>query len=145
MVPTFTCGFVRWNCSLAIDLTCLCCRWSPRADLNRRPRPYQGRALPTELHGRWAWDELKKLTSSLENFNFVYHKVCKLPGNRVEKFYSDVAVNIHSIEIGEHTDARLTSNLIQIYGKFIELRPNRVTFIKSFIFRCGCAVLYPFL
>jgi hypothetical protein len=25
--------------------------WSPRADLNRRPRPYQGRALPTELHG----------------------------------------------------------------------------------------------
>ena len=28
--------------------------WSPRADLNRRPRPYQGRALPTELHGRRA-------------------------------------------------------------------------------------------
>ena len=26
--------------------------WSPRADLNRRPRPYQGRALPTELQGR---------------------------------------------------------------------------------------------
>lgn len=25
--------------------------WSPRADLNRRPRPYQGRALPTELQG----------------------------------------------------------------------------------------------
>jgi hypothetical protein len=79
-----------------------------------------------------SWDELKKLTSRLENFNFVYHKVCKLPGNRVEKFYSDVAVNIHSIDIGEHTDARLTSNLNQIYGKFIDLCPNRVTFIKSF-------------
>jgi hypothetical protein len=25
--------------------------WSPEADLNRRPRPYQGRALPTELSG----------------------------------------------------------------------------------------------
>src|SRR4030095_17013725 len=27
-------------------------RWSPCPGLNRRPRPYQGRALPTELHGR---------------------------------------------------------------------------------------------
>ena len=26
--------------------------WSPRPGLNRRPRPYQGRALPTELHGQ---------------------------------------------------------------------------------------------
>src|SRR5262245_11273819 len=26
--------------------------WSPCPGLNRRPRPYQGRALPTELHGR---------------------------------------------------------------------------------------------
>src|SRR5262245_1682139 len=25
--------------------------WSPCPGLNRRPRPYQGRALPTELHG----------------------------------------------------------------------------------------------
>ena len=25
--------------------------WSPRADLNRRPHPYQGCALPTELQG----------------------------------------------------------------------------------------------
>lgn len=27
-------------------------KWSPQAGLNRRPRPYQGRALPTELHGQ---------------------------------------------------------------------------------------------
>lgn len=27
-------------------------RWSPRPDSNRRPRPYQGRALPTELRGQ---------------------------------------------------------------------------------------------
>src|SRR5256885_10132394 len=27
-------------------------KWSPCPGLNRRPRPYQGRALPTELHGR---------------------------------------------------------------------------------------------
>src|SRR3954449_3580432 len=26
--------------------------WSPESDLNRRPRPYQGRALPTELSGQ---------------------------------------------------------------------------------------------
>src|SRR6185369_16829365 len=26
-------------------------KWSPCPGLNRRPRPYQGRALPTELHG----------------------------------------------------------------------------------------------
>ena len=25
--------------------------WSPRPDLNRRPLPYQGSALPTELRG----------------------------------------------------------------------------------------------
>jgi hypothetical protein len=28
------------------------CEWSPRPGSNRRPRPYQGRALPTELRGR---------------------------------------------------------------------------------------------
>ena len=80
-----------------------------------------------------SWDELKKLTSMLENFNFVYHKVCKLPANRVEKFYSDVAVNIHSIEISEDTEARLTGNLNSIYLKFNEERPNKDTFVKSFV------------
>jgi hypothetical protein len=29
-----------------------CSTWSPCPGLNRRPRPYQGRALPSELHGR---------------------------------------------------------------------------------------------
>lgn len=79
-----------------------------------------------------SWDELKKLTSWLENFNFVYHKVCKLPGNRMEKFYSNVAVNIHSID-GEDTDARVISNLNAIYDKFSNERPNKDTFIKSFV------------
>ena len=44
--------------------------WSPRADLNRRPRPYQGRALPTELHGRGGM-ELEKSFKSKEMFFFV--------------------------------------------------------------------------
>ena len=80
-----------------------------------------------------SWDELSKLTARLENFNFVYHKVCKLPANRVEKFYSDVAVNIHSIEISEDSEARLRGNLNSIYLKFNDERPNKDTFIKSFI------------
>src|SRR5262245_59614149 len=73
IVPTFTCGFVRSYFALAMLRTSslggpvplhtsrsrggrLSCRspliWSPCPGLNRRPRPYQGRALPTELHGR---------------------------------------------------------------------------------------------
>src|SRR5574337_672515 len=59
IVPTFTCGFVRSNFSLAMILAPACWRafgaraddWSPRPGLNWRPRPYQGRALPTELRG----------------------------------------------------------------------------------------------
>ena len=27
-------------------------KWSPRSDLNRRPPPYHGGALPTELRGQ---------------------------------------------------------------------------------------------
>src|SRR5271165_698339 len=63
MVPTFTCGLVRLNFSLAIELSPGRCRtgkgregprarWSPPSGSNRRPRPYQGRALPTELGGQ---------------------------------------------------------------------------------------------
>src|SRR5262249_61867772 len=58
IVPTFTCGFVRSNFCLAIPKPSVPCgsrvsreKWSPCPGLNRRPRPYQGRALPTELHG----------------------------------------------------------------------------------------------
>src|SRR5512138_566188 len=67
MVPTFTCGLLRSNFSLPMDTLLLfarscCClarspldlalpTWSPRPGLNWRPRPYQGRALPTELRG----------------------------------------------------------------------------------------------
>ena len=32
---------------------------SPGAGLNRRPRPYQGRALPTELPGQIAGDDVQ--------------------------------------------------------------------------------------
>ena len=31
--------------------------WSPRPDSNRRPPPYHGGALPTELHGQLWWRE----------------------------------------------------------------------------------------
>lgn len=54
MVPTLTWGFVRWNASLAIikdGLDCDCwsyClgKWSFWRELNPRPHPYQGCALP---------------------------------------------------------------------------------------------------
>src|SRR5881628_2494516 len=57
IVPMFTCGFVRSYFAFAItDLRwpqqSSRGQWSPCPGLNRRPRPYQGRALPTELHGR---------------------------------------------------------------------------------------------
>src|SRR5476649_155724 len=78
MVPTFTCGFLRSNVPLAMrglglgyvwigKLTSGISvgeavrrskvTWSPEPDLNRRPRPYQGRALPTELSGQTKADE----------------------------------------------------------------------------------------
>src|SRR3990172_6168578 len=63
MVPTFTCGLLRSNFSLAMStILALCCPggnaavidqenlWSRCPESNWRPRPYQGRALPTELH-----------------------------------------------------------------------------------------------
>src|SRR5713101_6841953 len=68
MVPTFTCGLVRSNFFFATLLalpvrTLPCVRpelddsgvlalESPPRGSNPRPRPYQGRALPTELGGR---------------------------------------------------------------------------------------------
>src|SRR6185295_2040286 len=51
MVPTFTWGFVRSNFSLLMCSPCYPSKWSPPPGLNWRPRPYQGRALPTELGG----------------------------------------------------------------------------------------------
>src|SRR5215475_10505599 len=58
IVPMFTCGFDRSNFALAMPLSPSSSavrptfgEWSPCPGLNRRPRPYQGRALPTELHG----------------------------------------------------------------------------------------------
>src|SRR2546428_12902081 len=50
MVPTFTCGLVRSNFFLAIAL--FLSSLSPPRGSNPRPRPYQGRALPTELGGQ---------------------------------------------------------------------------------------------
>src|SRR5438034_7900256 len=54
MVPTFTCGLLRSNFSLAMSTIPRVCRvgaiWSRCPGSNWRPRPYQGRALPTELH-----------------------------------------------------------------------------------------------
>ena len=36
-------------------------KWSPCPGSNRRPRPYQGRALPSELHGRTKGSRTPKL------------------------------------------------------------------------------------
>src|SRR5437660_3410480 len=49
MVPTFTCGLFRSNFFFAIARLLLV---SPPRGSNPRPRPYQGRALPTELGGQ---------------------------------------------------------------------------------------------
>src|SRR6266511_761431 len=51
MVPTFTCGLVRSNFFFAISFFRPFAESPPRGS-NPRPRPYQGRALPTELGGR---------------------------------------------------------------------------------------------
>jgi hypothetical protein len=44
--------------------------WSPEPDSNRRPRPYQGRALPTELSGQTKtlakkWKRVKKVAIAI--------------------------------------------------------------------------------
>src|SRR6185503_1986214 len=51
MVPTLTCGLLRSNFFLATCSFSLSIESPPRGS-NPRPRPYQGRALPTELGGR---------------------------------------------------------------------------------------------
>src|SRR6478609_7397592 len=65
IVPTFTCGLLRSNFSLAMSAprsSSVLCEavafplsrvWSRCPESNWRPRPYQGRALPTELHRPW--------------------------------------------------------------------------------------------
>src|SRR6266550_3514553 len=50
MVPTLTCGLLRSNFSLAMSVILALRVWSRCPGSNWRPRPYQGRALPTELH-----------------------------------------------------------------------------------------------
>src|SRR3954463_10738698 len=51
MVPTLTCGLLRSNFSLAMSAILAYVRVISRCPgSNWRPRPYQGRALPTELH-----------------------------------------------------------------------------------------------
>src|SRR5262245_61103499 len=58
IVPTFTCGLLRSNFSLAMFYASFVVLqpwfllefWSRCPESNWRPRPYQGRALPTELH-----------------------------------------------------------------------------------------------
>src|SRR5437762_14354663 len=54
MVPTLTCGLVRSNFFFAIfpSLVPPFVLESPPRGSNPRPRPYPGRALPTELGGR---------------------------------------------------------------------------------------------
>src|SRR6267378_662539 len=70
MVPTFTCGLVRSNFFLAILLSqglrpfhpAFLFRFSvsPPRGSNPRPRPYQGRALPTELGGQSSFFRTRK-------------------------------------------------------------------------------------
>jgi hypothetical protein len=48
--------------------------WSPEPDSNRRPRPYQGRALPTELSGQTKtlakkWKRVKKVATAVWSVN----------------------------------------------------------------------------
>ena len=45
-LPRFHLSVPRSHMKISLDITT-----SPRAGLNRWPRPYQGRALPTELQG----------------------------------------------------------------------------------------------
>src|SRR5207237_9605885 len=54
IVPTFTCGLLRSNFFLAMSFSSSLRHrgLSPPRGSNPRPRPYQGRALPTELGGR---------------------------------------------------------------------------------------------
>src|SRR6478609_9932986 len=54
IVPMFTCGFDRSNFSLLIFYRPLR-NWSPNRDLNPRPHPYQGCALPLSYLGEWRW------------------------------------------------------------------------------------------
>src|SRR5689334_4027977 len=60
IVPTFTCGLVRTNFSFAIAIPPVVPKiadtvfWSPEWDLNPRPPPYQGGALPLSYLGKRA-------------------------------------------------------------------------------------------
>src|SRR6185436_14501691 len=55
MVPMLTWGLLRSNFSLLMISLCVSgLQLSPDPGLNRRPHPYQGCALPSELSGRAA-------------------------------------------------------------------------------------------
>src|SRR5688572_3198030 len=62
MVPTFTCGLLRSNFFFATSSLLPRCRSrvSPPRGSNPRPRPYQGRALPTELGGHVLLPDIKR-------------------------------------------------------------------------------------
>src|SRR3990172_2546605 len=76
MVPMLTCGLVRSNFFLAmVSLVPIplvggsatlggAGGWSPHWDLNPRPLPYQGSALPAELCGRGRHRKVSRLVDS---------------------------------------------------------------------------------
>src|SRR5437762_14169240 len=76
MVPTLTCGLVRSNFFFAIfpSLVPPFVPESPPRGSNPRPRPYQGRALPTELGGRFAHLDIKKRLLSATPWRLIKNK-----------------------------------------------------------------------
>ena len=67
--------------------------WSGKRDSNSRPRPWQGRALPTELFPQIFSENLKELPSNgtakicrkFESANFlnIFTKTLRFPGNEI--------------------------------------------------------------
>src|SRR6266508_4730149 len=89
MVPTFTCGLVRSNFFFAISFFRPFAESPPRGS-NPRPRPYQGRALPTELGGQSSFfpdtkRELLGATPSSRSDLFHYPPESRRGQERAEK------------------------------------------------------------
>lgn len=79
-----------------------------------------------------AWDVFSNIVQKIEEFNFKYHAVCRLPANRVERNYSSWANAIQSLPATEIGQLRMGSTIAEIEDSLNKLMPSRDDFLSEF-------------
>lgn len=77
-----------------------------------------------------------RVFKALENFSFLYSVVCKLPGNRLEKLYSEYAIKIDSA-VKKTPPKKLAGEINSIFDSLLnelkELKPSFEVFNDAFM------------